>query len=70
MNMTYHSISSRERQILTLTSFEKTSKEIAAKLYISPHTVITHRKNLMHKLEVKNVAGLIRKGFEIGILKV
>jgi two-component system, NarL family, response regulator NreC len=35
-----------------------TNKEIADKLYISAHTVITHRKNITRKLGIKTVSGL------------
>jgi len=61
-------ISSREREVLHLIAYENTSQEIASKLYISNHTAITHRKNLMDKLHVKNAAGLVRRGFELGFL--
>jgi len=57
-------------EILHLIAYESTSQEIASKLYISNHTVITHRKHLMEKLRVKNTAGLIRRGFELGFLSV
>lgn len=63
-------ISKREFQILILISEEFTTKEMATKLFISEQTVATHRKNLMHKMRVKNVAGLVRKSFESGILRV
>jgi DNA-binding CsgD family transcriptional regulator len=36
-----------------------TNKEIADKLFISAHTVTTHRKNIMAKLGVNNTAGLM-----------
>jgi DNA-binding NarL/FixJ family response regulator len=42
-----------ERQILRLIAEYKTSKEIAAALFISPHTVQTHRKNICVKLELE-----------------
>lgn len=61
-------LSKREQEVLTLLSYEYTSKEIAALLFISPHTVITHRKSIQNKLNAKNTAGLIRKGFENGLL--
>lgn len=67
MNM-YNSITSREKEVLHLIAYEYTSKEIANQLYLSPHTVISHRKNLLIKLDVKNVAGLVRRGFELGLL--
>jgi len=63
-------ISEREKQVLRLVAFEKTSKEIASDLFISNHTAISHRQNLMSKLEVKNTAGLVRRGFELGILTI
>lgn len=63
-------ISHREQEILTLIANEYRTYEIAQMLYISKHTVQTHRKNLLEKMEVKNVAGLIRKSFEMGYLKL
>lgn len=65
----YHKlISTREQEILNLIAHEYRSHEIAKELFISIHTVLTHRRNLLNKLEVKNVAGLVRRGFEIGVL--
>lgn len=49
----------REKQILSLLAEGKTSQNIADELFLSPLTVDTHRKNLIQKFEVKNVAGLI-----------
>lgn len=63
-------ITDREAQILNLISFEYTSKEIASSLFISTHTVDSHKKNLKIKLKVKNTAGLVRKGFELGVLNL
>ena len=59
-------ISSREKEIITLIAHEKTSKEIAEELYITTETVNTHRQNIMRKLDVRNVAGLVRVGMERG----
>ncbi|MFT4569074.1 MAG: DNA-binding NarL/FixJ family response regulator [Saprospiraceae bacterium] len=39
-------------------------------MYISYETANTHRKNLLLKMDVKNTAGLIRKAFEVGIMKI
>ena len=61
-------ITQREKEVLDLISYEYTTIEIARKLYLSPHTIITHRRNLFVKLDVRNVAGLVRRGFEEGIL--
>ena len=63
-------LTSREKQILRLVASEYSSREIAKILYISNYTVMTHRQNLMMKLEVKNAAGLVRKGFEVGVLSI
>ncbi|MEL7832563.1 response regulator transcription factor [Fodinibius sp. Rm-B-1B1-1] len=53
-------ITEREREILQLIVDGLTSKEIAEKLYISPRTVDTHRANLMEKLQLNNIAELVR----------
>ncbi len=63
-------ITSREKEILTLIVEEYTSKEIAQNLFLSQHTVISHRKNMMKKYHLKNTAGLVRLAFEIGVCKV
>lgn len=63
-------ISEREKEVLDLISAELTMKEIAHRLFISQHTVISHRKNLMDKMEARNTAGLIRRGFECGYLQL
>ena len=62
-------ITSREQEVLSLVAYEHSTREIAEKLFISSHTVISHRQNLMEKLEARNTAGLVRRGFEIGFLK-
>ena len=63
-------ISRRELEVLHLIADEHTSQEIGQLLFISTHTVDTHRKAMMYKLNVKNTAGLIRKSFEEGFLKI
>lgn len=63
-------ISTREQEILRLIANEYRSHEIAKELFISVNTVQTHRRNLLDKLRVKNVAGLVRRGFEIGVLNL
>lgn len=52
-------ISGRELEILQLVAQGLTTKQIADKLHLSFHTVMTHRKNMMNKLGIKNTAGLI-----------
>jgi len=55
-----HDLTSREVEILTLIAEGFSNKEIGDKLFISHRTVDTHRTNLMKKLEINNIAGLIR----------
>ena len=50
----------REREVLKLLAEGKRTKEIAAALYISPHTVRRHRSNIMEKLDIKNLADLVK----------
>jgi len=49
----------REKEVLDLIAGGMTNNEIAEKLFISPSTVDTHRKNLLAKFEAKNTASLI-----------
>jgi two-component system NarL family response regulator len=60
-------LTQRERQVLAWIAQEKTSKEIAAILDISPRTVDTHRSSLMKKLGIRSVAGLVRYALHAGI---
>lgn len=53
-------LTEREQEVLNLVALGLESNEIAEKLYISIHTVKTHRKNLMRKLKVNNGAELMR----------
>lgn len=53
-------LTKREKEIMKLITAELTTSEIAESLHISEHTVNSHRKNLLSKLEVKNTAGLVK----------
>jgi len=53
-------ITRREKEVLELIAEGMTNNEVAQKLFISPSTVDTHRKNLLVKFEAKNTASLIR----------
>lgn len=53
-----HDLSERERDVLVLVAKGMANKEIADKLNISIHTVMSHRKNITHKTGIKSVAGL------------
>jgi DNA-binding NarL/FixJ family response regulator len=54
------SLSPREKEILQLIAEEYTSAEIAKMLFISEKTVEKHRARMMEKLNVRNLAGLVR----------
>lgn len=53
-----HELSERECDVLVLVARGLTNKEIANELNISPHTVMSHRKNIAHKTGIRSVAGL------------
>ena len=61
-------VTKREQEVLELISNELNSSQIAQQLFISVNTVVTHRKKLLKKLGAQNSAGLVRKGFECGLL--
>ncbi len=52
-------ISKREMEIIRLIAEGMTNKEIADKLFLSKHTVNTHRKNIMQKLGLGNTADIV-----------
>lgn len=60
MDGEYIGLTMREREIIRMVALERTNGEIAAALFISEDTVKTHRKNLMTKLNVRSVAGLVK----------
>lgn len=64
------SLSEREREILQLIVTGINNVEIAGKLYISENTVLTHRRNIMKKLKVKNTTQLIITGLKEGIISI
>lgn len=61
-------LSNREKQILALIGDELTMIQIADKLGISQHTVLTYRRKLFSKVGSKNTAGLIKKSMDWGLL--
>ncbi|MEX1190962.1 MAG: response regulator transcription factor [Brumimicrobium sp.] len=52
-------LSEREIEIITLIAEGNTNSQIAEILHLSPHTINTHRKNIMAKLGTKNTAGIV-----------
>ena len=63
-----HQISNREKEVLQLIGEGFSSREIAERLYISIHTAISHRKNLIEKFKVKNSAQLIKEASKIDLI--
>ena len=61
-------LSNKETEVLELISKGLTTKEIAAKLFVSSRTIETHRTNILKKFEVKNTAELIKKATEINLI--
>jgi len=68
LNDTEVLLTKREKEIVQLIVKEYNTDAIANKLFISKHTVMTHRKNIFFKLEVNNIAGLTKKAMQMGIL--
>lgn len=62
-------LTSRETEVLSLIAKEYTNHEIAERLFISPHTVVSHRRNLLQKLNAKNTAGLVRYASRYGLIR-
>jgi two-component system, NarL family, nitrate/nitrite response regulator NarL len=58
----------REKEILKLTASGLSSNEMAEKLFLSPYTIDTHRKNILTKFNAGNTATLISKAAAWGLL--
>jgi DNA-binding CsgD family transcriptional regulator len=63
-----HRLTDRQGQILNLVSLGHTNREIAILLKISVRTVEVHRFQLMRRLNVRNVAQLLRRALQLGFL--
>jgi DNA-binding NarL/FixJ family response regulator len=61
-------LTAREKEILSLIAEGLTNPQIAEKIFLSPFTVDSHRKNLLAKLNVKNTAMLIKLAVENKLL--
>ena len=62
-------LSPREIEVLSLVCEELSTKEIAEKLFLSPRTVDTHRKNILQKTGEKTLVGLVKLAFKYGLVK-
>ncbi|MFS4494847.1 response regulator [Maribacter sp. 2308TA10-17] len=61
-------LTEREKEVLKLIAEENTTQEIADTLFLSKHTIESYRKNLISKLQVKNLAGLTKHAIKMGLL--
>nr|WP_241428543.1 LuxR C-terminal-related transcriptional regulator [Tenacibaculum finnmarkense] len=61
-------LTQREKQVVTLIAQEFTTQEIADTLFLSKHTIESYRKNLMLKLDVRNIAGLTKYALRMNYL--
>jgi DNA-binding NarL/FixJ family response regulator len=62
-------LTSRERQVLQLVGEGRSTKQIAALLGISAKTADSHRAKLMEKLDIHQVAGLVRYAIRSGLIE-
>ena len=62
-------LSDREREVLTLIASGATNREIAERLYLSPHTVKEHASAVYRKLGVKNRAEAARRAERLGLTR-
>lgn len=63
-------LSDRETEVLQLLAQGLSTKEIADRLYLSIHTVNTHRKNIMNKTDIRSLAGLTIYAVSKGIISL
>ncbi len=61
-------VTKREKEVLELIAEGMTNKEIGDKLFVSNHTIISHRKNLIEKFNAKNTAELVKLAIEKGVI--
>jgi two-component system response regulator DesR len=61
-------LTQREQEVLDLIALGATNREIAAKLYLSPHTVKEHSSSLYRKLEARNRAEAVVRAQRLGLL--
>lgn len=64
---TLAALSKREQEILQHIAAGQSSVDIASRLHLSSHTVDTHRRNIMEKLGIHNLAGLIKFAIRHGL---
>lgn len=66
----YLDLTKREKKVLELISKGKISKQVADELFISVHTVNTHRQNIIQKLNVTNTTEAVRLAANLGFIQI
>lgn len=64
----YSTLTSREQEVMRMLAEGLSTREVAAKLFISPKTVENHRTNLMKKLELSSAVELVRYAARLGLI--
>lgn len=64
----YEQLTTREREILQMAVQGVSNADIAARLFISPRTVETHRSNVMHKLGIRTHSELLKFAIMRGLI--
>jgi DNA-binding CsgD family transcriptional regulator len=65
----FGNLSEREKEILKLVVKGKTAQEMADELFLSIHTIYTHRKNILKKLSCKNATELLNYAMSKGFME-
>jgi DNA-binding NarL/FixJ family response regulator len=63
-------LTSRQREVLQLIAEGNSTKRIAQRLGLGVKTIETHRANLMDRLEIHDVAGLVRYAVRVGVIEL
>jgi len=62
-------LTQRESEVLALLAKGKSTQQIADKLFLSPHTVHTHRKSIIKKLNIKSPTQFVVHAIDLGLMK-
>jgi DNA-binding NarL/FixJ family response regulator len=65
----FEALTPRQREVLQLVAEGHSNKEIARRLNVAPKTVETHRTELMDRLGIHGVAGLVRYAIQVGLVR-
>jgi two-component system invasion response regulator UvrY len=65
----FSSLTTRETEILKLIASGKSTQQVADELFLSPHTVQTHRKSIIKKLNIKSPTQFVIYAMDMGLIK-